>query len=74
MIDEDNDADDSGEEVAGLAQLPEGRVACLKCGKTLSNIQNGRRHYATSHQPNKPESCFICKKLCKNGNMVNYLK
>ena len=47
------------EDQMGLAPLPEGRVACLKCGKTLSSIQNGKRHYATSHQPNKPETCKI---------------
>ena len=52
---------------AGLAPLPDGKVACLKCGKTLSNVQNGKRHYATSHQPNKPEKCNICKKMCKNA-------
>jgi len=60
------DKDLEEDQGAGLAQLPDGRVTCLICGKTLSNVANGKRHYSTSHQPNQPARCKICKKLCKN--------
>lgn len=59
------------EEEVGLAPLPEGKVACLKCGKTLSNAASGKRHYALSHQPNQPVRCNICKKVCKNKIALN---
>ena len=59
------------EEEVGLAPLPEGKVACLKCGKTLFNAASGKRHYALSHQPNQPVRCNICKKVCKNQIALN---
>ena len=52
--------------IGGLAALPDGRVTCLLCGKTLSNVNNGKRHYKSAHQPNEPARCRVCKKLCKN--------
>ena len=58
--------DDPDSDEVGLAPLPEGKVACLKCGKTLINEASGKRHYASSHQPNQPVKCNICKKVYKN--------
>ena len=57
--------EDEGE-AGALVALPDGRVTCLKCGKTLSNVHNGKRHFQTTHQPNQPARCKVCKKLCKN--------
>ena len=51
---------------AGLAQLPDGSVTCLKCGKTLSTISNANRHYRIHHLPNQPSRCPICKLVFKN--------
>ena len=50
----------------GLAPLPDGKVTCLKCGKTLYNAVSGKRHYASRHQPNEPMECTICNKMLKN--------
>ena len=58
--------EDQTDDQLGLAPLPDGKVTCLKCGKTLSNKGSGQRHYATSHQPNQPVRCNICQKVCKN--------
>ena len=55
------------DESAGLAQLEDGRVTCLTCGKTLSNPGNAKRHYQIHHQPNSPSTCPICKKVFKNN-------
>jgi len=49
-----------------MIRLGDGKVKCLKCGRTASNEHNARRHWSTMHQPNKPERCQICKKMCKN--------
>ena len=54
------------EDEGGLAALPDGRVTCLVCGKTLSQLANAKRHYKSAHQPNQPARCRVCKKLCKN--------
>ncbi len=54
------------DDVEGLAPNSNGGVTCLKCGKVLSNVANGRRHYNTVHQFNMPEKCTICKTVCKN--------
>ena len=62
----EEDYDGEVDEELGLAKLPDGKVACLKCGKTLSSIFNAKRHYATSHQPNKAAKCKFCGKICKN--------
>ena len=59
--------DDESEEIEGLAPLPFGKVQCLKCGQVLSNERNGKRHYKTSHQPNKAAKCSFCKKVYKNA-------
>ena len=54
------------EEQVGLAQLPDGRVTCLVCGKELGSLRSGNRHYALAHQVNQPAKCQICKKEFKN--------
>ena len=59
------------EDQGGLAQLPDGRVTCLRCCKTLSTVASGRRHYAAHHQPNQPERCRLCKKMCKNRQSLH---
>ena len=58
--------DDNEDPGAGLAQQPDGRVTCLKCGKTLSSFATANRHYKIYHLPNQPSSCPICKKIFKN--------
>ena len=58
--------DDNEDPGAGLAQQPDGRVTCLKCGKTLSSFSTANRHYRIYHLPNQPSSCPICKKVFKN--------
>ena len=54
-------------EAIGLAPLPDGKVKCLKCGKILSKMGNAKRHYAFTHQPNKPAKCHICQAVFKNA-------
>ncbi len=59
--------EDLNDDFAGLLiRLPEGKVACSTCGKQLSNITNGRRHFASAHQWNQPATCKICQKSFKN--------
>jgi uncharacterized C2H2 Zn-finger protein len=64
--------DDDDDEPLGLVQLEDayGRVKCLACGKILSNIRCGKRHYATLHQFLPQSKCKICKKLYKNDQTV----
>ena len=56
--------DDDSEKI--LAPLEDGKVVCLKCGKQLSNVPSGKRHYLATHRANTPSVCEICKKVFKN--------
>ena len=47
--------------------MPDGKVACLQCGKRLSNLNNGRRHFASAHQLNQPAKCNVCQHIFKNS-------
>jgi len=47
--------------------MPDGKVACLQCGKRLSNLNNGRRHFASAHQLNQPAKCNVCQHVFKNS-------
>jgi hypothetical protein len=49
-----------------LVVLPDGKVTCRICGRTLSNATSGKRHYINSHQPNLAATCKVCKKTFKN--------
>ena len=49
-----------------LAVLPDGKVECMICSKTLSNATSGRRHYLNSHQPTEAAKCSVCQKTYKN--------
>jgi len=60
-----DDPNGDGDDV-GLVKLPDGKVKCLKCDKTLSCLSSGNRHYATNHQEGIEVRCKICKKECKN--------
>ena len=56
------------EEYEGLlVPMPDGKVACLQCGKRLSNLNNGRRHFASAHQLNQPAKCNVCQHIFKNS-------
>ena len=46
--------------------MPDGKVACLQCGKRLGSIQAGKRHIASQHQQNQNATCKICHKMFKN--------
>ena len=65
-IDLDESQEEQEDENAGLASLPDGRVTCLKCGKTLSCDSSARRHYQLYHLSNQPATCPVCKKVFKN--------
>ena len=58
------DMDDIGPD--SFAILPDGKVTCLICTKTLSNFTSARRHYKTSHQPTEASKCSVCEKTYKN--------
>ena len=55
----------------GLAAFPDGRVLCTICGRTLSSMGTGRRHFKESHLPNKEAACKICKRVFKNQRKAN---
>lgn len=55
----------------GLAAFPDGRVMCTICGRTLSSMGTGRRHFKESHLPNKEAVCKICKRVFKNQRKAN---
>ena len=50
----------------GLARTADGRVACLKCFQTFSNMSNGERHYKSKHLTMAPVQCRICQRTFKN--------
>ena len=56
---------------AGLVQIGSGGYMCLKCGKVLSTLSNGRRHVRESHHFNQTSQCRICKKVLKNERQRN---
>ena len=58
--------EDGTSEDLRFEHLPDGRVTCLQCGKTLFQLQNAKRHYSTYHQINPPAKCKLCGKICKN--------
>ena len=60
-------AEDFGEYTGLLVPMPDGKVACLQCGKRLSNLNNGRRHFASAHQLNQPAKCNVCNHIFKNS-------
>ena len=50
----------------GLAGTADGRVACLKCFQTFSNMSNGERHYKSKHLGLVKVQCKICQRTFKN--------
>ena len=59
--------DDTMDDTAGLlAPLESGKVACLTCGKTISSMQNAKRHFKLTHQLNQAVKCRLCKAVFKN--------
>jgi hypothetical protein len=65
--------DDDDDEPIGLAQLPDGKATCLKCGKTLSNMRNGTRHYKLVHTIDKNDLKWKCKMCPKKFSTTIYL-
>ena len=50
----------------GLARTPDGRVTCLKCFQTFSNMSNGERHYRSRHMNLEKVQCKFCQRTFKN--------
>ena len=59
------------EDDADLVPTGSGGYMCLKCGKVLSTLSNGRRHIRESHHFNQTSQCRICKKVLKNERQRN---
>ena len=53
-------------EEEGLARTQDGRVACLKCFQTFSNMSNGERHYRSKHMQLAKMKCKFCHRTFKN--------
>ena len=50
----------------GLARTQDGRVTCLKCFQTFSNMSNGERHYRSRHLTLAKVQCKFCQRTFKN--------
>ena len=50
----------------GLARTSDGRVTCLKCFQTFSNMSNGERHYRSRHMNLEKVQCKFCQRTFKN--------
>ena len=56
-----------------IVALEDGRVTCLTCNKTLSSIDNAKRHYQLLHMRNRKVLNYECKECKRRFSVEEYL-
>jgi DNA-directed RNA polymerase subunit RPC12/RpoP len=62
------------EEELGLAQMPDGRVTCWRCGKVFSSMGTGKRHFKNIHETDKADKKFKCRLCDQRFSVKGYMK
>ena len=56
---------------ADLVPIEGDKILCLKCNKTLANMQSAKQHFNLRHQTQETAYCQVCQKAFKNTHSRN---